>query len=479
MKIETWLVSALLGLLACQLAGNALADGSQIYQAHCRGCHGPQLQGASATALIKTDWKFGRGTFSLDSNIRNGIVGTDMPAYREILSDEEISSVIVFIYESQTSAPGVPDPLPPIIRTDKYDLGVDVIVSEGVAAPWGIEFVDERTALITDNSGVLYWLVDDQLDSKPITGLPPVDVATSTGGLMDIALDPDYKSNGWVYLAISHSEDPNDRYAPGMTQVIRGRIRDYQWTDTEYLFRLGDEYHLGDSKHWGGRMLFDSDGKLFFSIGDMSKPEYSQHLDKPSGKVFRIRADGSVSPDNPFVDNADALPQVFSIGKRNVQGIAEHPATGAIWASEHGPRGGDELNVINGGKNYGWPLVTYGINYDGSPISENTKAPGIEDPVVQWTPGIAISAIEFVTGPLFPQWENDLLVGSLAFEELRRLEIRNDQVLSQEILFKGYGRIRDIKVSPGGAIYLLLNLPGQVVKIVPPPDQQSTDEGCE
>ncbi len=441
-------------------------DGSALYQAHCSGCHGTDLRGALASALVESEWQYGRDDFAVDSNIRNGIPGTEMPAFRDVLNDAEITAVVAFLYAAQSSPTWIADPLPSRVETEAYALSAERLVTEGLESPWGIEFIDSGTALITENDGRLRWFIDGELDPTPITGIPPVDTGTSTGGLLDIALDPAYANNGWIYLAISHSEQPDDRYAPGMTQIIRGRVDGYEWVDQEYLFRLDESYHLGDSKHWGGRLLFDTYGYLYFSIGDMSKPGYSQDLAKPSGKVFRIHKDGSIPFDNPFVDEEGALGAVFTIGNRNVQGLAEHPVTRDVWATEHGPRGGDELNRLQKGANYGWPVVTFGINYDGTIISDQTHAEGIEPPVRQWTPAPAVCPIEFVTSPGFAEWENNLLVGSLSFEELHRLVIDDDnEVLHDEILFKGHGRIRDIKTGPDGAIYLLLNNPDELVRL--------------
>lgn len=425
------------------------------------------MQGALATTLIKSQWVYGRDSFSLDSNIRNGIPGTDMPAFRDQLSDAQIQAVIGFIYQSQTSPPGVPEPIPATLKTASYTIQTERLVTGGLTSPWAIEFVDERLALISDNDGELFWLRDNQLDPRPIAGLPPVDLATSTGGLMDLALDPNYAENGWIYLALSHSAEPNNRYAPGMTRVIRGRVDGYAWSDTQYLFRLEDSYHLPDSKHWGGRLLFDQAGYLYFSIGDMSMPGNAQDPAFPSGKVFRINRDGSVPSDNPFAGRKGVLGAIYTLGNRNVQGLAQHPSTGEIWATEHGPRGGDELNRLRSGHNYGWPKVTFGINYDGTTISTQTAAEGLEPPVRQWTPAPAVSPIEFVSGNMFSDWVPSLLMGTLAHEELWRLVIEGDQVVVEELLLKGYGRIRDIKMAPDGSIYLVLNLPAEIVRLSP------------
>lgn len=426
-----------------------------------------RLEGASATALVKNEWQYGRDGFSVDSNIRHGIPDTDMPAFRAVLDDAEITAIVEYLYATQGQPPGVAEPIPARLETKHYALHAERPVTEGIDSPWSIGFIDRRTAVVTDNDGELYRLIDGELDPRPILGVPEVDRATSTGGLMGLAVDPDFESNGWIYLAISHSEDPADRYALGLTQVIRGRVRGYEWEDTQYLFRLAPRYHLPDSKHWGGRLLFDRNGHLFFSIGDMSAPMNSQDLAQPSGKVYRLNSDGSVPEDNPFVGRADALAAIYSFGNRNVQRLAQHPRTGQIWATAHGPRGGDELNRLLPGRNYGWPIVTHGINYDGSIISELVEKEGVEPAVRHWTPAPVVSQIAFVSCPLFQHWDGDLLLASLAYEELRRLTFDGQDVVAEEILFKGYGRVRDVAEGPDGAIYLLFNNPGSVVRLTP------------
>ena len=473
-SVGRWIRICLLPAFVTSIATAAVAQssadtsvGKEIYQAYCAACHGKNLEGASATKLVKTDWLFGRDAFSISNNIQNGIPSEGMPAWGNVLTEEESDQLLAFIFAAQTGTPWIADLIPNEIKTEHYMLRAERLIEKDISAPWGIEFIDNRTAIITENSGALHWMVDGKIDPQPIMGVPQVDTATSTGGLLDVAVDPDYVRNGWVYLALSHSENPIDRNSPGLTRIIRGRVKEHRWVDTEYLFRLDDSFHLGNSKHWGGRLLFDKQGYLYFSIGDMSVPLNSQDLSKPSGKIYRILRDGSVPQDNPFVSTAGALGATFSYGNRNAQGLAQHPVTGEIWATEHGPQGGDELNIIRKGRNYGWPLITYGINYDGSIISDDTHKEGMEQPVIEWTPAPAVSAIDFSTSKLFPAWSNNLFMGTLSREELRRYVIKDDKIIGAEVIFKGYGRIRDVKFGPDGALYVLLNNPGTVVRLTP------------
>lgn len=248
---------------------------------------------------------------------------------------------------------------------------------------------------------------------------------------------------------------------------MRGKIRDHEWINERTLFEAPDSLKIPGGNRWGSRFLFDKNGYLYFTIGDMARAMDSQNPGKPTGKVFRIHADGSIPKDNPFVGKKGALQAVYTLGNRNVQGLARHPVTGDIWATEHGPMGGDELNILRKGANYGWPLVTYGVDYSGDIVSEKTEMAGMEPPILHWTPSIAVCPAEFVTGDLFSKWKNNLLVGALAFEEIRRLVIENSKVTEQEMILKGVGRVRDLKVGPDGALYVLLNSPDMVLRNTP------------
>src|SRR4029077_12473583 len=215
---------------------------------------------------------------------------------------------------------------------------------------WGIEFVDNHRALITERTGAIRWMNDGKLDPVPIQGVPKTFGQPLTGGFMDLALDPAYSKNGWVYFAFAHTKgNPSDSSSAGMTKVIRGKIKGLQWTDEQTLFEVPDSLKLSHGSRWGCRLMFDKKGFLYFSIGDMDRAKDSQNPGKPSGKVFRINADGSIPKDNPFLGVKGALPALFSMGNRNVQGIAQHPVTGDIWMTEHGPMGGDELNILKKG----------------------------------------------------------------------------------------------------------------------------------
>lgn len=355
-----------------------------------------------------------------------------------------------------------------VIDSKEYKLEVEEWCAEGLEVPWAIEFLDEHKALVSERNGKLTWLIDGKPDSEPILGLPKPHIGTSTGGYMDIALDPDYDQNGWVYLAYSQTnEDNTAEDALAMTKVVRGKINDHHWQNEETLFEVPDSLKVRKGNRWGCRFLFDQEGYLFFSIGDMARADDSQNPGKVTGKVFRIYPDGRIPEDNPFINTEGSVKAVFSLGNRNVQGVSMHPETGEIWMTEHGPKGGDELNILKKGANYGWPVITYGIDYDGSIISDKTHQDGMEQPITYWTPSIAVCPAEFVVGELFPAWKNNLLVGALAFQEVRRLVIDQHKVVEQELLIKGKGRIRDLKFGPDGALYIVTNGPDKILRVTP------------
>ena len=439
-----------------------------VYKTYCGGCHGSKLEGNSAPALIKTVWLHGSTHDAIFKNIKSGIPHTEMKGWSSVLKDNQINALVTFIVASQKQPPKANAAIPAKIVTKDYVLKVEKIDSGHTSTPWGIEFVNANRALISEKPGKLKWLINGKLDTVPVRGLPAATTQSGTGGFMDIALDPKYQENGWVYLGFSHTNgNILDKDAPGMTKIIRGKIKDHEWTDEQTLFEVPDSLMVVRGDRWGCRFLFDKAGFLYFTIGDMGKAMASQDLSRPVGKVYRIYPDGSIPKDNPFVNTPGALPAIFTLGNRNVEGIAQHPVTGAIWATEHGPRGGDELNILKKGANYGWPVITYGIDYSGNIVSEKTEQKGMEQPVTQWTPSIAVCPAEFITSPLFAKWKNNLMIGALAFEELRRLVIVDDKVTKQEIIMKGYGRVRDIKTSPDGALYVLLNKPDIILRITP------------
>ncbi len=441
--------------------------GFEVYKQNCVVCHGKYLEGRTAGPLVKDIWLQGNDESSIRSTVTNGIPGTLMPAWESMLSEEDLRNVAAYVFRKQQEPAFKRDPIPELVETELATLQLESVVDSGLITPWAIEFIDAETAIITERPGRLRWLKNGKLDPKPIEWLHPT-YEFGDGGLMDVALDPKYDENGWVYLAYSEPlGNPLDPLTPSMTKVIRGKIDGYQWTNEETLFQVPHEDFVSTIFRFGLRFAFDEHGILYFSVGDRGLPPHAQDLSLTSGKIYRMHANGSVPPDNPFVGKKGIHPATYAYGSRNAQGLAFNPKTGDLWASEHGARGGDELNIIQPGANYGWPEVTHGVNYDGTIISEFSEKPGMESPILHWTPSIAVCPIEFVTSPRFSIWENDLLVGALKFEEIRRLVLDGRKVVSEEILVKGLGRVRDLKQNPDGSLYAVLNDPDIILRITP------------
>ena len=434
----------------------------------CASCHGDDLRGGRAASLLDETWAFGGSDADLAASIRDGRPGTLMPPFKAALDEQQIRSLVVLIRElaekARVEAPKAPaEPFDAVRRSERHAFRLET-VADGLDTPWGLEFLPDGRILVTERPGRLRIVTPGGALGEPIRGVPRVWVRQD-GGLLDVALHPDYARNGWIYLGYS-TQGTGETSA---TAVVRGRIRDGAWVDQEFVYRPAPDAYGPANDHYGLRFLFDRAGHLFYSIGERGRPDDAQSLASPNGKIHRVLDDGSAPKDNPFVGRPGAVPTIWSYGHRNPQGLAFHPVTGELWASEHGPRGGDELNRIEGGRNYGWPVVTYGINYDGTPISARTEQEGMESPVVQWTPSLAVCGMAFYTGERFPGWKSDLFVGGLVGKQLRRLVIENGRVTHQEILFRGLGRVRDVVDGPDGYLYVALNQPGRIVRLVPAP----------
>lgn len=338
-----------------------------------------------------------------------------------------------------------------------------VTVTEGLEHPWGLAFLPDGRRLVTERPGRLRLVgPDGRLDPQPVSGLPPI-VAKNQGGLLDVALHPDYRRNGWLYLSYV-AEGPGG-YG---TEVLRARLEAHALRDVQVLFRLQPK--SSTSHHFGSRLVFDRKGYLYITLGDRGDKDRAQKLDDHAGSVIRLHDDGRVPDDNPFVGQAAAKPEKYTLGNRNLQGAALHPASGEIWTHEHGPQGGDEINIIRAGVNYGWPVITYGRNYGiGTKIGEGTAKPGMAQPLLHWTPSIAPSGMAFYTGHRFPQWQGNLFVGALRDEMLVRLELDGERIVKQERLLEDkVGRIRDVRNGPDGLLYLLIDSPqGRLLRLEP------------
>jgi glucose/arabinose dehydrogenase len=338
-----------------------------------------------------------------------------------------------------------------------------VTLTSGLEFPWGLAFLPDGRMLVTERPGRLRIVAaDGRLDPRPVEGVPAV-AATGQGGLLDVALHPDFARNRLVYLSYA-GEGPGG-YG---TEVARGRLDGNALRDLEVIFRMQPKSRAG--YHFGSRLVFDGKGYLFITLGDRGEMARAQRLDDHAGSVIRLHDDGRVPADNPFVGKPGAKPEKFTLGNRNMQGAALNPRSGELWTHEHGPQGGDEINVIRAGVNYGWPVITYGANYGtGTKIGEGTAKAGMAQPLLQWTPSIAPSGMAFYTGDRFPKWQGNLFVGALKFQMLVRLQLDGERVVREERLLQGaVGRIRDVRQGPDGLIYLLIDSEkGRIVRLEP------------
>jgi glucose/arabinose dehydrogenase len=354
----------------------------------------------------------------------------------------------------------------------KSHVAFDVVtVAEGLQAPWAIAFLPDGRMLVTEKPGRLRVVASDGRLSPPVAGLPAIE-ARGQGGLLDVVLDPAFAANGLIYWSYSERRDATGNY----TAVARGRFVDGEAPrveDARVIFRQVPA--LNSNLHFGCRLVFARDGTLFIALGERSITEgrmQAQRMDGLLGKVARINADGSIPADNPFVGQAGVRPEIWSIGHRNIQSAALHPATGELWAVEHGARGGDEMNIARKGRDYGWPTVTYGIEYNGRPILDGlTAKDGTEQPVYYWDPVIAPSGMAFYTGSAFPAWRGSVFIGGLTSTHLVRLALEGDRVVGEERLLTDLQpreRIRDVRQGPDGAIYVATDNPrGRILKLVP------------
>lgn len=331
-------------------------------------------------------------------------------------------------------------------------------VVEGLNEPWGMAFLPDGRLLITEKSGKLRLVENGKLLPQAIGGVPAV-VDRGQGGLLDIALHPRYAENGWLYLSYSAKGEGGSG-----TEVMRAKLKGMQLSDSEVIFRQAPK--ISSNKHFGSRLVFDRDGFLYITLGDRGEMERAQDLGQHIGKVIRLHDDGRVPQDNPFTNKAGALPEIYSYGHRNVQGATLNPSSGKVWTHEHGPQGGDEINIVQAGTNFGWPVITYGVNYfTATKIGEGTSKPGMAQPLYKWVPSIAPSGMTFYTGDAYPGWKNHLFVGSLKFQTLVKLTMDGDKVVKEERLFDNLGRLRDVRQGPDGLLYLLAG--GKLLQLAP------------
>ena len=346
-----------------------------------------------------------------------------------------------------------------IVKTEKVSFQVETY-ADGFEIPWGMAFLPDNRMMVTDRIGDLWIVEKDGKDKVKVSGEIPNVRSKGQGGMLDVAVHPDFNTNSYIYLSFSdYSENKSH------TSLIRAKLVNNSLVNSQIIFRPEQKFFTKRSLHFGSRIIFDDKGFIFFCIGDRGDRDLAQNLDMPNGKIYRIRDDGTVPIDNPFYYTKGAIKSIWSYGHRNPQGLAIHPSTRQLWEAEHGPRGGDEVNIILRGHNYGWPVITYGKNYSGTIISKLTHHEGMDQPVFHWTPSIAVCGIAFYDGNQFPEWKNNLLATSLKYERLHRVELDGMNMVKDEIIFEAESRVRDVEVGPDGIIYVALEDPGRIVKL--------------
>ena len=348
-----------------------------------------------------------------------------------------------------------------IYNTDKVSFQVQIFI-DGFEIPWGMAFLPDQRMLVTDRIGDLWIVAKDGTDKVKVIGEVPNVRSKGQGGMLDVEVHPNFSNNSYIYLAYSDVLDNKSH-----TSLIRAKLVNNRLIDSQVIFKPEEKFFTKKAIHFGSRIVFDDEGFIYFSIGDRGDRDLAQNLEMPNGKMYRIHDDGTIPIDNPFYYTKGAIQSIWSYGHRNAQGLAVHPLTRQLWEAEHGPRGGDEVNIILKGHNYGWPVITYGKNYSGTIISRFTHKEGMDQPIFHWTPSIAVCGIAFYDGDQFPEWKNNLLATSLKFERLHRIELDGLNMVKDEIIYEPGSRVRDVEIGPNGMIYVALEDPGRIVKISP------------
>jgi aldose sugar dehydrogenase len=455
---------ALIGLLSLAALGlsSPPGDAAENYQRYCASCHGEQLN-----RFVAEEWKHGKAWHEVYRSMAQGYPDGGMPAFDTTFTDKELAELTDYILEgieNKTKAEieqQRPD-FSGVIESEDLAFRLDTVAAgKGLRIPWGLAFLPDGSLLITDRGGTLFHHRADRGLQK-IEGVPKVR-AKNQGGLLDVELHPDFAQNRWVYLSFSKPAEQGD---DNTTAVLRGRLQGNRLVDTSLIFEA--KPYVSTRHHYGSRLVFDGEGYLYISVGDRGRrDQHPQYLSNYPGKIHRLHDDGRIPHDNPFVDRAGAVSSIWSYGHRNPQGLAIHPETGALWENEHGPRGGDEINHIQPGLNYGWPVISYGINYNGTTFTDLTEKEGMEQPLHYWVPAIGVCGLAIVGGDRYPAWHGDFLSGSLAFEYLHRTKMEHGKVVGQEKLLPNLGRVRCIKMGPDGYLYITKESPGYVLRIVP------------
>ena len=456
-------VITVIGLIALSLLflnfhqqDNLPRDARTLYLQYCASCHGENLDRFAAR-----EWVYGSSVNQVSSTLKHGRPAIGMPEFGNAMTDAEIRILAEYTIENVGRVPAV---VPRDFDVDDTFTSLDMkfrleeVAGGDMRIPWGMAFLPDGSMLVAEKGGALYHVRNSIMTR--VEGVPQVFVR-GQGGLMEVTLHPDFKKNNIVYLAWTSGNTAD----AVNTSVGRGVFKDGRLTNFREL--IHGLPATGNGVHFGSRIVFDDKGYLFFSIGDRGRQNNSQDLTNYNGKIHRINDDGSIPADNPFVNTPGAVKSIWSYGHRNPQGMYFDMRTKQLWSNEHGPRGGDELNLVEKGKNYGWPVISFGINYDGTVITTDTARVGMEQPVYQWNPSIAPSSLTRVRSDKYPGWEGDFLSGSLSFEYVERTIMRNNRVIGSERLLQGIGRVRNVMQAPDGYIYVAVENPGRVYRLVP------------
>jgi aldose sugar dehydrogenase len=475
---------------------------ASVYRDSCSACHGENLEGAAqGPALAGSALRHGDSIEQITKSIAAGFPDTGMPAWSRTLDAVKIQRLAILIAEKRgnlaytdfkvAALSVIPDG---VLKTEAHSFRIETVASGLDRLPYSIAPLPDGQILITEKTRGLRLISRDGTVSDLIKGtpqayndgfeVPGIRLVYGMGYLMDVAPHPDYARNGWIYLHYTdRCSDCNDasrqsKRPVSANAVVRGRIKHGTWVDQQPIWRSAIEHYTGmPDMAAGGRLAFDGKGHVFFSVGIKGGSEYAgiQDLSLPFGKIHRVNDDGTIPSDNPFVGTAKALPSIWTYGHRSPQGLEFNRATGQLWETEMGQRGGDEVNLLLPGRNYGWPLVSKGLKYDGTPVDYGTllkiepDLQTIQQPVVDLTPSPAVSSFIVYEGKAFPRWRRNLLVGSLKATELYRMVLEGDRVVHRETLVKGLGRIRDVTAASDGVVYLLIEHAsgGRIVRLVP------------
>ena len=431
------------------------------YKNFCSGCHGEQMQ-----AFVDRQWKKGNSSEEIFASIKNGITVDGMPSYDSTFTDAEIHDLVAFIKTGianvdKYKADGEKLANNPS-TTEEYNIEVVSVVSD-LEVPWSVQVLEDGTLFYTERKGNLTMVKPDK-SKVEIKGVPEVK-NRGQGGLLEVELHPDFNSNKMLFLSYSKAKSIDGKDM-ATTAVVSAKLEGDRLIDVKEIFEALP--YRTSTHHYGSKLEFDNNGYLYISVGERGfEKENPQFLDNHGGKIHRIKIDGSIPEDNPFVNSPGVVKSIYAYGNRNPQGLALNPATGDLWENEHGPRGGDEVNLIKPGKNYGWPVISYGINYNGTILTNRTEAEGMEQPATYYVPSIATSGLVFVTSNKYPRWKGNLLVGSLRFNYLDRVVLDGTKVVKREIMLKNVGRLRDVHQGKDGYIYLATERPGTIFRLVP------------